>query len=75
MGWATAAHAHQLLAPPSSPQVLTTFRNIDLTRKDMGRLQPGVWLNDEIINMYMALLQVRHGVQLNIVGRSGGGAM
>mmetsp|Transcript_39410 Transcript_39410/g.111666 ORF Transcript_39410/g.111666 Transcript_39410/m.111666 type:complete len:467 (+) Transcript_39410:328-1728(+) len=30
-----------------------------LQRKDMRRLMPGVWLSDEVINVYMKLLQQR----------------
>jgi len=32
---------------------------VELTGRDMGRLAPGTWLNDEIINLYLRLLQER----------------
>ena len=32
--------------------------NITIARKDMLCLLPGVWLNDEVVNVYMGLLQV-----------------
>ncbi|XP_075265140.1 uncharacterized protein LOC142357376, partial [Convolutriloba macropyga] len=32
----------------------------ELTRKDLRRLLPGEWLSDEVINMYMKLLQQRN---------------
>jgi hypothetical protein len=43
-------------APP--PKVLCTFKQFELTRKDFNTLREGVWLNDEVINCYMALAQV-----------------
>lgn len=33
--------------------------SLELTRYDLSTLRPGEWLNDECMNMYMALLQVR----------------
>lgn len=33
--------------------------NIDLTRAAMQCLKPGVWLNDEVINLYLELLKER----------------
>lgn len=32
--------------------------SLELTRYDLSTLRPGEWLNDECMNMYMALLQV-----------------
>jgi Ulp1 family protease len=37
--------------------------NLELTRYDLSTMRPGEWLNDECMNMYMALLQVRVHVQ------------
>lgn len=54
--------------PYSITQVETYFRNPKFSSKcgreavaagDVYRLKPGKWLNDEIINFYMALLQKR----------------
>jgi hypothetical protein len=44
-----------------STEVLLTHArsNIDLLWKDMATMQHGVWLNDEVINIYMSLLQER----------------
>lgn len=33
--------------------------NLALTQKELCRLRPKEWLGDEVINMYLALLQVR----------------
>ncbi|KAI8471844.1 MAG: hypothetical protein J3K34DRAFT_415906 [Monoraphidium minutum] len=49
---------------------LMEWRNHIVTRKDFETLRVGTWLNDEIINAYMALLQVRDA-QLR---EAGGGA-
>ena len=41
-------------------EILVTHANIDMTRRHIACLHSLTWLNDEVINMYMALLQVRH---------------
>jgi Ulp1 family protease len=41
----------------TSQQVLIDKFNIDMTREKFSCLRPGTWLNDEIINFYMQLLQ------------------
>ena len=41
-------------------EVLVTHANIDMTRRHIACLHSLTWLNDEVINMYVALLQVRH---------------
>lgn len=46
-----AASAGPLLKHPASM--------VDLTGRDLCRLAPGCWLNDEIINLYLRLLQER----------------
>lgn len=40
--------------------ILFTAFNIPFTIKDLKTLKPKVWLNDEVINMWMNLLQVMH---------------
>ena len=39
-------------------EVLVLHANIDMTREHIACLHGLNWLNDEVINMYMALLQV-----------------
>jgi len=41
-------------------ELLTSHQraSLELTRADLATMRPGEWLNDECINMYMALLQV-----------------
>ena len=49
-----------LLDVDSNAVVLKHERSmVELTGRDMSRLAPGQWLNDEIINLYMRLLQER----------------
>lgn len=51
-----------LLLGPGDPEeklVSHARSNLDLTRYDLSTLKPMEWLNDECMNMYMALLQVR----------------
>lgn len=38
---------------------LVTFANIPITIGTLRQLRPGVWLSDELINVYMMLLRVR----------------
>lgn len=42
------------------PAVQVTHKRsgIEMTRKLIQCLLPGAWLNDEVMNMYMGLLQV-----------------
>eukprot|EP00903_Cladosiphon_okamuranus_P011577 g10891.t1 len=40
-------------------EVLVKAFNTDITRRDLRCLLPETWLNDEVVNMYMQLLQVR----------------
>jgi Ulp1 family protease len=47
--------------------VLLEFKTFELRRKDFQTLREGQWLNDEIINVYMALAQV--GRRLALTGR------
>lgn len=39
-------------------EILVAHANIDMTRRHIACLHSLTWLNDEVINMYMALLQV-----------------
>lgn len=34
--------------------------NLALTQHNVSRMRPGEWLDDECINMYLALLQVKN---------------
>lgn len=57
-----ADHYHSLVSGSGCPtEVLVEHAgsNIALTRHDMGTLAPGSWLNDEVINLSMSLLQDR----------------
>eukprot|EP00884_Botryococcus_braunii_P022152 jgi/Botrbrau1/8620/Bobra.0196s0017.1 len=49
------------LRGPPSEDILVTHRRsgIDMTRRLIQCLCPGQWLNDEVMNMYMGLLQER----------------
>jgi len=49
------------LGPGSNAEVLASSSvcNIDISRKDMRCLSGLNWLNDEVINFYMSLLQER----------------
>ena len=39
--------------------ILFTAYSVDLLRSDLQTLKPGTWLNDEIVNMWMNLLNTR----------------
>lgn len=43
----------------NSGQILNKVNGIELTGNSLRRLKPGAWLNDEIINMYLTLLERR----------------
>lgn len=47
------------LAASSGPLLKHEKSKVSLTGNDLARLRPGCWLNDEIINLYMRLLQDR----------------
>ncbi len=55
------AAARGALGPGPEGQVLVTHLHsgIDMTRKLIRCLCPAEWLNDEVMNLYMGLLQVR----------------
>jgi len=46
--------------PGSDHDVLASHEraSLELMRADLATMRPGEWLNDECMNMYMALLQV-----------------
>jgi Ulp1 family protease len=48
----------QALAPPHDETVLVERFNAPIDRRKISCLQPGLWLNDEIINFRQGLLQV-----------------
>ena len=39
--------------------VVTSMFHVDLKRRDLRTLEPGIWLNDEVINFWMQLLHQR----------------
>ena len=45
-------------ADPSQVILYHKNSNISILRKDLLCLQPSTWLNDEVVNVYMGLLQV-----------------
>lgn len=51
--------ARRWLAGPADEKVLTEKYAIPITRSKLSALRPNTWLNDEIINFYMGLLQDR----------------
>lgn len=55
-----ARYEETVHGPGPLEEVLTKHERacIDLTREHMGCLRRGEWLNDEVMNMYMAMLQV-----------------
>ena len=55
------AAAQAVLKKGADPdELILTHKNtnISIMRKDMLCLRPSVWLNDEVVNIYMGLLQV-----------------
>eukprot|EP01038_Epipyxis_sp_PR26KG_P006123 gene6123-8439_t len=51
--------ANKILSGPDNHQVVIEKFKIDMTRNKIKCLEPGAWLNDEVINFYMCMLQVR----------------
>ena len=50
-----------MLDPTADPGKVILYHknsNISILRKDLLCLQPSTWLNDEVVNVYMGLLQV-----------------
>lgn len=52
-------HVASVFLPPSSNQTLFEKFSIPMTRRLIQCLKPGTWLNDEVINFYMCMLQER----------------
>jgi hypothetical protein len=47
-------------------EVLVNKFSVEVTRRDMACLRPGQWLNDEVINFFLKLLQERSNSQPSI---------
>ena len=54
----------EILAMPGNVVIVDAF-NIEMTTEFIHCLRPKTWLNDEVINFYMALLCNRHRNQRN----------
>ena len=50
-----------LLSGPADDEVLIDKYNIDMTRKKLSCLKPRTWLNDEVINFYVAIMMQEGG--------------
>ena len=50
-----------LLSGPADHEVLIDKYNIDMTRKKISCLKPRTWLNDEVINFYVAMMMQEGG--------------
>ena len=50
-----------LLSGPADDEVLIDKYNIDMTRKKLSCLKPRTWLNDEVINFYVAMMMQEGG--------------
>ncbi len=50
-----------LLSGPADDEVLIDKYNIDMTRKKLSCLKPQTWLNDEVINFYVAMMMQEGG--------------
>jgi len=51
------------LGPGADDEKLVEFENIPVSRDDMRKLRPGVWLGNEVINLFMKLLSAREAVK------------
>ena len=49
----------KMLSPPYDETLIIEKYNAPITRSKMSCLRPGTWVNDEIINFYMKMLQDR----------------
>jgi len=47
-------------------ETLSEFMNVPVTRRDMATLSPGQWLNDEVVNIYMKLLEARDAADVSL---------
>ena len=57
------------LAPPYNHSVLIDMFNVEITKHKISCLRPSTWLNDEVINFYMQLLQERNRVDADLLHR------
>lgn len=53
------AHFSSILRKPPTHEVVILKYKIDMTYSKIQVLKPGAWLNDEVINFYMSMLQER----------------
>ena len=58
----TAPERQQLVALTSLPATTSVYssQQVAVSGKDLSTLQPGQWLNNEVINAYMELLQAKY---------------
>ncbi len=52
----------QIFKEPANHEKLTEKFGIDITRAKIACLKPSTWLNDEVINFYMSMLQERNTI-------------
>jgi sentrin-specific protease 1 len=55
-------NARTIVRGPSTREMVVDKFSIDMTREKIVCLRPGVWLNDEVLNFYMSMLQERDGL-------------
>lgn len=60
---------NQILKGPATHEVIIDKYSIDMTRAKLVCLKPSTWLNDEVINFYMSMLQER---DLALTEKAGG---
>ena len=65
-------HFGSVLRRPPTHEVVILKYKIGMTYSKIQVLKPGAWLNDEVINFYMSMLQERDS-QLSAGGGGGGG--
>eukprot|EP01038_Epipyxis_sp_PR26KG_P015741 gene15741-21309_t len=53
--------ANKILSGPDNNEVVIDKFKIGMTRHKIKCLAPGAWVNDEVINFYMCMLQARDG--------------
>ena len=56
---ACVVRVEALLRFPSSDEIIIDKFRVSFKHRDLLRLSPGVWLNDEVINFYMKLCEER----------------
>jgi len=61
-------HFSSVMRRPPTHEVVILKYKIDMTYAKIQVLKPGTWLNDEVINFYMSMLQERDS-QLAVEGR------